>query len=200
MTPELAALRRGKLTASVAAIVMGKMNTDGLATLVRRLAGERLYGDLGEDSYQSWQMKRGTETENDALAWFEFEHSIALEHGPHVDHPTIPNVAATPDGLRRREFNVEAKCPTWHVYCETVAAWSEGYRGLDAIPSAYRWQCRWQTWTCDVPEGRFVVYHPARGGIVVPYTITQEDRDAMASRVVTVEALIRNWIEILKGE
>ena len=192
MTPELAALRRGKMTASVAAVIMGKLNTDGLEKLVKRLAGERVHGDLGEEGYTSWQMARGSETENAALDWFEYEHDVALQRQQHIDHPTIPNVAATPDGIAPGKYTVEAKCPTWHVYCDTVEALHRGRKGLDAVPSEYRWQCRWQVWCADVPEGRFVAFHPARGGVVIPYTITQKDRDAMASRVVTVEAMIRN--------
>ena len=60
LTPEQAAKRLGKLGASESAIVMGGLDTKGLAALVRRKAGERVFGDLGEEGYKSWQMDRGS--------------------------------------------------------------------------------------------------------------------------------------------
>lgn len=202
MTPELAAKRLGKMTASKAAVVMGGLNTDGLSKYVRQLAGERVYGDLGEEGYKSSWMERGNELENPALDWYEFQHDVVLERQAHVDHPTIPYVAATPDGLLRGSYTVEGKCPTFHVWAETREAWHRGKRGLDAVPSEYRHQCRWQCWCCGVTEGRFIAYHPAAGGlgVVIPYTVDQSDFDAMAKRVVIVEGLIQNWVEILQEQ
>ncbi len=201
LTPEQAAKRLGKLCASESPVIMGGDGTKGLAALVRRKAGERVFGDLGEEGYKSWAMDRGSEVEDAALDWFELVNDVALLRQQHIDHPTIPNVAATPDGLAPGLFTVEAKSPTFHVFCDTVDDWRNGKRGLQCVPSEYRWQCRWQPWCAGLTQGRFVAFHPVRGGqgIVVPYEITQSDRDAMAERVVTVEALIRNWVEILKG-
>lgn len=201
MTPELAAERLGKLCASEAAVIMGGLDTKGLATLVRRKAGERVFGDLGEEGFKSWQMERGNEVENPALDWFEFEQDVVLLRQQHINHPTIPMVAATPDGLAPGRFTVEAKSPTFHVYCDTVDDWRNGKRGLQCVPSEYRHQCRWQPWCADLMDGRFVAFHPAGGGqgIVVPYQIIKADCDAMAERVIVVEALIRNWVEILRG-
>lgn len=200
MTPELANARLGKMTASMAAVIMGGSETKGLGAYVRQLAGERVYGDLGEEGYSSKWMDRGTETENAAADWYEFTHNVVLERQAHIDHPTIPWVAATPDGLLRGSYTVEAKCPKFSVWAETREVWQRGKRGLDAVPSEYRHQCRWQPWVCGLREGRFVAYHPAGGGqgIVIPYTITEDDCEAMEKRVVIVEGLIRNWIEILK--
>ncbi len=109
-------------------------------------------------------MKRGSEEENPALDWFEFHEDVAVERQVFVQHPTIPYVACIPDGLCAA-YTVEAKCPKWSVWCETLEQLLErGKTGLDAVPSEYRWQCRWQVWCAGVPEGRFVVYHPAGGG------------------------------------
>lgn len=200
MTPEIAAARRGKWTASVAAIVMGGLATEGLSKLVRRIAGERVFGDLGEDGFKSAWMERGNEMENPALDFFEFTADVIVERQAHIDHPTIPYVAATPDGLLRGQYTVEAKSPSFHVWAEARESWHTGKRGLAAVPSEYRHQCRWQPWCCDLREGRFIAYHPVDGGqgVIVPYEITDADCDAMAERVEKVEALVRNWIEIFQ--
>jgi hypothetical protein len=200
MTPELAAERLGKQTASMAAVVMGKLDTEGLKKYVRRLAGERVFGDLGEEGYKSPWMERGNEMENPALDFFEFTHDVILERQAHINHPTIPFVAATPDGLRVGEYTAEAKSPSFHVWAETREAWHRGKRGLDAVPSEYRHQCRWQPWCCDLRAGYFIAYHPVDGGqgVIVPYEITDAECDAMAERCVVVNNLVDNWIEIFK--
>jgi hypothetical protein len=199
LSPENQKQRLGMLTASCAPKIMGGPETKGLSELTRRLAGERLYGDLGEEGYKSWAMERGDEEENPALDWFEFHNDVALERQPFIVHPSIPYVSATPDGLCD-DFTVEAKCPLFHVWAETRERWKLGKRGMECIPSEYRWQCRWQVWCAGVPGGRFVAYHPAGGGlgVVIPYEVSEIEFEQMAKRVVVVDALVRNWMEILK--
>ena len=69
MTPELRQARAGKLTASKAGIIMGGLNTKGLADYVMQLAWERVYGVSDDPGYTSPAMERGTLLEADALAW-----------------------------------------------------------------------------------------------------------------------------------
>jgi YqaJ-like viral recombinase domain len=199
LTPEQAEIRRGFLTASCAAKIMGDLNTKGLSEYVRRLAGERLFGDLGEKGYESKWMERGSEEENPALDWFEFTQQIEIERQPFIRHPTLPTVACLPDGLCAG-YTVEAKCPLFHVWAETREHWHRGLRGLQCVPSEYRWQARWQVWCAGTPEGRFVAYHPAGGGqgVVIPYTVDPADFESMAARVVVVEAMVQNWMEVLR--
>jgi exodeoxyribonuclease (lambda-induced) len=184
----------------MAAVTMGGLNTDGLSKYVRQLAGERVFGDLGEDAYQSPWMRRGNEVENVALDWFEFDQDVTVERQVHVDHPKIPYVAATPDGLLRGQYTVEAKSPSFHVWAETREAWHTGKRGLDAIPSQYRHQARWQCWCCALYEGRFVTYHPVSGGLAIPFEITEDDCQRMEERANVVNALVNNWVEIFGNE
>jgi len=182
----------GKLTASMARIVMGGLNTDGLKTYVCRLAGERVYGDLCEASYQSKAMERGDQLESDALDWYEFNHDVPIVRQQHIDHPTIPMVAATPDGIAD-DHVVEAKSPLFHTWAET--------KERRTIPAEYRWQCAWQAWCAGKSWGRFVAYHPTHGGqgVVVPFELTKFLIEEMTERVVIVEALIRNWVEVFRG-
>ena len=160
-----------------------------------------MFGDLGEQGYKSVWMDRGSETENEALDWFEFTQDVVLLRQQHIVHPMIQFAAATPDGLLPATYTVEGKCPLFHVWSQTFDDWEDGKRGLDAVPSEYRWQCRWQPWCCGLREGRFVAFHPAGGGqgVVVPYEITDADMDAMTTRAFLVNEMVNERIERLKN-
>jgi hypothetical protein len=189
MTPELRELRLGKLTASKAAVIMGDLKTDGLKRYVRQLAGERLYGDLGDDSYKSAAMDRGNDVEADALDWYEFETDQIIERGPHINHPLIPYVAATPDGIIRGVRVIEAKSPLFTTWAEI--------KERREVPSEYRWQTRWQLWNAELRECHFVAWHKKPQGLIIECTVTQSDIDQMAERAALVEARIRQTMEII---
>ncbi len=199
LTPEQKAQRLGLLTASKAPVVMGGLKTDGLEKYVRQVAGERVYGDLGEEGFHNDWMDRGSEMENPALDWFEFQTEETLERQAFRIHPDVPTAAATPDALGAR-WTVEAKSPSFHIWCDTREALQRGQSGLEAVPSGYRWQCRWQCWCCGVPEGRFVVWHPASGGLIIPFVVDSAYFEQMAARVRVVEGLISNWVDILRSK
>lgn len=189
MTPELSAKRLGKMTASMAAVIMGALDTDGLADYVDRLAGERLYGDLGDDSYQSKAMARGNKVENAALDWYEFSQDVSIERGAHIDHPLIPYVAATPDAIIRGRKVIEAKSPLF-------TTWAKIKRRRE-VPSTYRWQTRWQLWCCELTECDFVAWHPRPRGIIIPCTVTSEEIERMGERAMLIEARIRKAMEVI---
>lgn len=190
MGPELQEKRLGKLTASKAATIMGGLDTDGLKRYVRQLAGERVFGDLGDDSYKSAAMARGNEVESAALDWYEFRMDCVLDRGPHIDHPTVPYVAATPDAVDwRKRRAIEAKSPLFTTWAE----WAEMSERLHLMPAEYRWQGRWQLWCLGFEEGHFVSWHPKPQGLIITFTVTQEEIDRMAERA----ALINNRIDAL---
>jgi hypothetical protein len=195
MTPELAELRRGNLTASMAAVIMGDLKTDGLARYVRKLAGERVYGDLGEEGFTSAKMQDGTECEPEALEWAEFHFDRPLVRGPHIVHPSIPYVAATPDAVLDG-IPLEIKSPLFHVWADTLER-SRRVSGIEAIPSQYRWQCRWQCWCLGVLDGKFISYHRRSGAVVIAFTVTDDEIAQMEKRAQVVEGLVRNWVELL---
>ena len=194
MTPELANARRGKLTASVAPIIMGGDSTEGLKKLIRKLAGERIYGDLGEESFQSAKMKDGNECEPEALDWAEFTFDCTLRRGVCIQHPTMDYVAGTPDALADSlGLVVECKSPLFHVWADT--------RERGEIPSEYRWQCRWQLWIAKElygwTEGRFVSYHRRPRGLVIPFTVTDQEIEQMKQRAMYVNVRIEECMQIL---
>jgi len=186
MTPEIAEARRGLLTASMAAVIMGDLKTDGLAKYISKLAGERVYGDLEEDKFKSAKMQDGNDCEPEALDWAEFHFDVPLIRQAHIVHPSIPYVAATLDALAPG-FTVEAKSPLFHVWRETTKA--------KRVPAQYRWQCRWQLWCAQLDDCRFVTYHRKPGGFVIPFTVTTDEIQQMAERAELVESLIRREVE-----
>ena len=191
MTPELRLARAGKLTASKASIVMGGLDTKGLADYVKETAWERVYGPPDEEGYKSAAMERGTLLEAEALSWYAFETGSALDQDSDraIDHPTVPNVAASPDALRPDRV-VEVKCPM-------PRAWMEVKRTMK-VPADYRWQVRWQMWCAGKNLADFVCYHPSAGGIIIAAELSDEDAKAMADRVPVVEAMIAEWVNILE--
>jgi hypothetical protein len=177
----------------MAAVIMGGDTTDGLKKYVRKLAGERVYGDLGEESFKSAKMEDGNECEPEALDWAEFTFDCTFQRGVCIEHPTIPYVAGTPDALGDR-FVVEAKSPLFHVWYDT--------RERNEIPSQYRWQCRWQLWIAKAlwgwTEGKFVNYHRKPRGFVIPFTVTDAEIAQMTERAAAVEAKVRACVKSLQ--
>ena len=191
MTPELRLARSGKLTASKAAVVMGGLDTKGLADYVRDIAWERVYGPSEDEGYKSEAMERGVLLEAEALSWYAFETGSALDQEPDraIDHPTVPNVAASPDALRPDRV-IEVKCPM-------PRAWMD-VKKTGLVPSEYRWQVRWQMWCADRRLADFVCYHPSAGGLIVPFELADSDVELMAARVPVVESMIAEWVNILE--
>ncbi len=185
-------LRYGKLTASKSAVVMGGLETDGLKRYVRQCAGERLYGDLGDDSYKSAAMDRGNEVEADALSWYEFQTDSEIERQPFINHATIPYVACIPDAIIRGVRTVEAKSPLFTTWAET--------KEKRVVPSEYRWQVRWQLWCAGLTECHFVVWHPKPGGIIIDASVTPEEIEQMAERAQLVNGRILAMMEIISDQ
>jgi len=181
--------RLGKMTGSMAPVIMGKLNTDGLDEYVRRLAGERLYGPLQDEGFSSKHMKRGKAVEPRALDWYEFHTDTFVERQPFMVHPTMPYCAATPDGLQIPIRTIEAKCPTFQMWSHT--------KQTRQVPSVYKWQCRWQAWVSGVRQFHFVAWHPQGGGVIVEENLTDAEIIEMANRAITVEMLIQEMMEEL---
>lgn len=183
------ALRAGKWTASKAAVIMGGLDTDGLAKLVKAVAWERIYGPI-EGGFKSSAMERGNALESEARDWYAFERGVMLTECGLVEHASIPNVAWSPDGLIIPGHAVEAKCPL-------EMAWME-VRRTGKIPAEYRWQCRWAQWVGMLDGLDFVAYHPHPGGIIIPSEVTSAEKEQMEERVELLEKRVAVWTEILQ--
>lgn len=183
MTPELREQRAGKLTASMAAVIMGGLSTEGLKRYVNRLAFERLYGLPPDDEqFQSRAMDNGNKREQAALEWYAFKtDSVLMPGGECITHPSLPFVGASPDA-RLDDRTIQVKCPI-------ASTWME-YAAKCEVPAEYRWQCRWEMWVCGVNRCDFVVWHPQPGGFVVPFYQGRDYVDAMLERAEHVNNLI----------
>lgn len=190
-TPEWHAARAGKWTASNAATIMGGLDTDGLAKLVKRVAWERVHGVI-EGGFKSPAMDRGHVVEPEARDWYAFTKLAQMREVGLVDHASIANVAWSPDAITDSKGGAEIKCPL-------EMAWMEVKR-TRKIPAEYRWQCRWAMWVGQLEWLDFVAYHPAAGGIIVPAEITQDEKDQMAERVAMLEPKVSKWVEILRED
>jgi putative phage-type endonuclease len=188
-TPAWWADRMGKFTGSKAAVIMGALDTSGLASYLMDLAWERVYG-ARDETYRSGAMDRGHEIEPQARAWYSFEIGDAIEQVGFVPHPTLANVGCSPDGLRAGRV-VEIKCPLHK-------AWMEVKR-TGKVPAEYRWQCRWNVWSTGSEGTDFVCFHPIAGGLVVPLEVTDDEKAQMAARVEMLEPKVQKWVEILQA-
>lgn len=131
-------IRRGKVTASRVADVIGKTKTGygaGRANYAAQLIAERLTGTLAE-SYSNAAMAWGTEQEPEARLAYEFRTDAEVEQVAFVSHPTIEMSGASPDGLVADDGMLEIKCPNTATHIETL-------RG-QSIPGKYQTQMLWQ--------------------------------------------------------
>jgi putative phage-type endonuclease len=186
-TSEWLALRAGCFTASSAATIMGGLDTDGLKRLVKGLAWERTYGPMTA-GFKSDVMKRGSELEPESRDWYAFEKGVQVEQVAFVEHATIPYVGWSPDGLCGRGA-IEAKNPL-------ELAWMD-IRRKPEVPSEYVHQGKWAMWVGQLEWLDFVFYHPKAGGLIIPASISETDKQRMEERVCLLEPRVAEWIEIL---
>lgn len=112
-TEEWFAARLGKVTASRVADLTAKTKTGYSASrknYMAELICERLTGKR-EDGFKSSAMQRGTELEPKARAVYLLETGNDVEEVGMIEHSTISNSGASPDGLVWPDGLVEIKCP-----------------------------------------------------------------------------------------
>lgn len=188
-TPEWHAIRAGKWSASKGAVIMGGLETSGLASYIKDLAWERVYGPT-EGGFKSAAMDRGHVIEPDARDWHAFTNDVVIEETGFVDHGRIPNLGWSPDGLfDTRKRAIEAKCPLHKAWMET--------KRTGKVPAEYRWQTRFGIFVGELDGLDFIAYHPQAGGLVVPCEITEADRDQIEARITLLEPKVQAWVEII---
>jgi putative phage-type endonuclease len=136
---EWRAQRCGKVTASRVSDIIARTQKGygaSRATYMGEIVAEMLTGVPSEGGFISAAMMHGTNTEPQARAAVEFVHDITVQVAGFVDHPTIPQSGASPDGFIGDGGLLEIKCPQTGTHIETL-------RGGKA-PARYLTQIQWQ--------------------------------------------------------
>lgn len=137
-TDEWFASRLGKATASRIADIIAKTKTGPSASRENyavQLVLERITQSKGE-SYSNAAMQWGTETEPLARQAYELKRGLFVDEIGFIDHPTIANSGASPDGLVGTDGLLEIKCPNSATHMETLVT--------RKIPQKYIPQMTWQ--------------------------------------------------------
>jgi putative phage-type endonuclease len=137
-TDEWFAARLGKVTASRVSDVIARTKS-GYSTsrdnYMAQLIVERITGKQAE-SFSNAAMQWGTEQEPFARAAYEARTGVMVDEVGFIDHPSIPDSGASPDGLVEATGLVEIKCPNTATHIETLINGS--------VPSKYLAQMQWQ--------------------------------------------------------
>lgn len=146
--------RLGKVTASRVADVMAKTKTGYSASrdnYMAQLIVERMTGKPAE-SFSNAAMEWGTAQEPFARAAYEVAQSVMVEEVGFVQHPSIEQAGASPDGLVGDDGLVEIKCPNTATHIETLLSQS--------VPAKYLPQIQWQLACTNRQWCDFVSFDP----------------------------------------
>ena len=196
-TPEWKALRLGKITASRVSDVIAQIKSGEAASKTEyriELVCERLTGKE-TDGYTNAHMERGIELEPFARAAYEVRQGVFVEQVAFVDHPTVSNAGASPDGLVGDDGCIEIKCPMVKTHIKTI---------LDKkAPSKYLPQMQWQMACTGRKWVDFVSYCPDLPENMQIF-IARVDRDdeyigMLEDAVRVFDSEIETMIERLKG-
>lgn len=147
-------LRVGKVTASRVADVIAKTKSGystSRANYAAQLITERLTG-LPTEGFTNAAMQWGTEMEPEARSAYEFFRAEEVVQVPFVNHPTIGDAGASPDGLVGPDGLVEIKCPITATHIETLR--------FKQVPAKYITQMMWQMACTGRQWCDFVSYDP----------------------------------------
>jgi putative phage-type endonuclease len=119
-TEEWRLARLGKVTASRVSDARAKKGTATRANYISDIIAERLTGTVAETFTNSF-MEWGTLNEPLARAAYQIRTERWVEQVAIVDHPTIHNFAASPDGLVGDGL-IEIKCPKTSTHISYLTA------------------------------------------------------------------------------
>ncbi|ACQ68566.1 phage-related exonuclease [Candidatus Hamiltonella defensa 5AT (Acyrthosiphon pisum)] len=121
-TPDWFQARCGKVTASRLGDLMAKTRAGVAASRARyqaELICERLTGQR-EEGFVTAAMRRGTELEPEARDLYRLYSGNEVKEVGLIPHPTLPDFAASPDGLVNPEGLLEIKCPNAWAHLELL--------------------------------------------------------------------------------
>jgi putative phage-type endonuclease len=189
-------LRLGKITASRITDVIAQVKSGeaaGRENYRIELVCERLTGKPTE-GFTNAHMERGTELEPFARAWYEVEKGEFVKQVPFVDHPTIKNAGASPDGIIG-EGLIEIKCPMAKTHIK--------YLLEDRVPAKYMPQMAWQMACTHSKWVDFVSYCPELPQDMQMFIKRYERDDAyiadLEAKVIEFDIEVEQVIARLRG-
>jgi putative phage-type endonuclease len=190
-------MRLGKITASRITDVIAQVKSGeaaGRENYRIELVCERLTGKPTE-GFTNAHMERGTELEPFARAWYEVETGEFVKQVPFVDHPTIKNAGASPDGIIG-EGLIEIKCPMAKTHIK--------YLLEDRVPAKYMPQMAWQMACTHSKWVDFVSYCPELPADMQMFIKRYERDDAyiaeLEAKVIEFDTEVEQMIARLKGQ
>lgn len=189
-------LRLGKITASRIADVIAQIKSGEAASRADyriELVCERLTGKPTE-GFTNAHMERGIELEPYARAWYEVERGEFVKQVPFIDHPTIKNAGASPDGIVG-EGLIEIKCPMTKTHIK--------YLLEDRVPAKYMPQMAWQMACTHSKWVDFVSYCPELPADMQMFIKRYERDDAyiaeLEAKVIEFDQEVEQVIARLRG-
>lgn len=190
-------LRLGKITASRIADVIAQIKSGEAASRADyriELVCERLTGKPTE-GFTNAHMERGIELEPYARAWYEVERGEFVKQVPFIDHPTIKNAGASPDGIVG-EGLIEIKCPMTKTHIK--------YLLDDRVPAKYMPQMAWQMACTESKWVDFVSYCPELPADMQMFIKRYERDDAyiaeLEAKVIEFDQEVEQVIARLRGK
>lgn len=185
-------LRAGKWSASKAAVIMGGLDTGGLADYIKDIAWGRVYGKVDQKGYKSSAMERGSELEPETRSKYQLITDRVITECGLVVHSTLQNVCWSPDGLDGIRHGIEGKAPLHRAYMEVART--------RKIPSEYRWQTKFGMWVGELESMDFICDHPSAELIIIPCEVTDSEKQQMHERIDLLEPKVAKWVEILSEQ
>ena len=190
-TEEWRLARLGKVTASRVSDARSKKGTATRANYIADILAERLTGTVAEtftNSYMEW----GTLNEPLARAAYQIQTGRWVEQIAIVDHPTIHNFAASPDGLVGDGL-IEIKCPKTSTHIS--------YLTSGEVPTTYKNQMMAQMACTGRRWVDFVSFDPRLPErlqlFVVRFEPPEEDIKSLETDVVNFLNEVDNLLEKL---
>lgn len=169
--------RLGKVTASRLSDILAKTQKGwgaSRANYLAELVAARLTG-VPAAGFTNAAMQWGTETEPQARAAYEFFQDVRVEVAEFVDHPSVADSGASPDGYVGAEGLLECKCPQTATHIETLLGGS--------IPEKYRIQMQWQMACTGRKWCDFVSFDPRMPGNMQMFVRRLERDDTEIARL-----------------
>jgi len=150
-TEEWLKKRLGKITGSTIHKIMSlKENSSTRAKLLQDLTLERISGSPTKNIVTG-PMARGLELESEARNAYELKNQKVILTG-FIDHPSIKQAGASPDGLIGEDGLIEIKCLNIKNHNDIVKK--------QTLPKQYNLQIQFQLACTNRAWCDFVAYHP----------------------------------------